>query len=307
MPDDNKGMPAAYQPTLRDMVLLETPEAVKLSPDGGKVAIKVRAANWNENQYENQCYVHDRAAGTTRRLNRSGDVAQMAWLDEHTLALLIDGRSAQVYIYEGLVGDGWQVTTHKGGVEWFAPFAGGLLFLAADPKKQEKKKRLAKFGKYTRFEQEKSSSALYYVDLARLRDYQRQEKQCTEEEADDLVLPVVELSKLLEEPLAIQSVCPSPAGDAVYFNCWTGDDLVYFRETSAFCIDLDVQAAVAGYLEREIKKKNGKEDDAQEKEDEEQAYAYLGEIKRLQLPRAARVAAVSPNWGAAAHRLSRAR
>ena len=45
---------APYHPTPRDMVLLEVPVEVKVSPGGlgtpsGRVAVRVRTANWRDN------------------------------------------------------------------------------------------------------------------------------------------------------------------------------------------------------------------------------------------------------------------
>ena len=132
-----------YQPTLRDMVMLETPMAVKVSPSGRRVAIGIRTTNWKENRYDTICHVHDLADGSTYPLHRTGSTLQMEWLDDQTLALLKqeggDDNKAQLWVYEGLTGDGWAVTDHKTGVEWFKPFAGGLLYRARHPERDENK------------------------------------------------------------------------------------------------------------------------------------------------------------------------
>jgi hypothetical protein len=202
----------AYQPALRDMVMLELPLEAKVSPSGDHVAIRVRTTNWKENRYERVCHIHDLATDTTYPLNRTGNVSQIEWVDDRTMAVLREGLGkddkAQIWLYEGLVGEGWQITEHKTGVDWFYPFAGGLLFLAANPERDERKPRTDRFGKYTHWEHEESARALYYAGLTELREYQARCKAATEEEAKDFVLPVVELSRLLPEPLSIQRVVP---------------------------------------------------------------------------------------------------
>ena len=297
MPSMNMETAVPYQPSLRDMVLLKLPLEVKLSPNGSKVAIRVRSTNWNKNEYEHHCHVHDLATGATRQINRTGNVNQMAWLDDETLALLKkehDDEEAQIWIYEGLVGEGWLATSHKSKIDWFESFAGGLLYLARNPQREENEERAGQFGKYTHFEQEESSKALYYVSLPKLREYQKQAKLRTEKEAEELILPVIELSQLLDEPLSIRSVYPSADGDALYLNCWTRDDLVYFRETSTFRISLDAQSAVSEHIQREMEKlKNGTS--AEDKNEKTEDPSYLGVITRLNLPRAASVTAVSPD------------
>ncbi len=292
----------SYQPTLRDMVMLSVPVRAVVSPGGSKVAISVRMTNWKENCFEYVCYVHDVTTGATHIVNRTGSVSQMEWVDDRTLALLKrelgEDDKAQVWLYEDLIGEGWAVTGHKTGVEWLKPFAGGLLFRARDPERDESKPRTDRFGAFTHFEQEESASALYYVGIDEQRRYRAQTKAVTEDEAKALVEPVVELSRLLDERLSIQEVVPSPAGDAVYLNCRRRDDLVYLRDTSTYRIDLDAGAALAGYVARqEAKREKDDTADWAEPKDATEAddAAYLGEIIRLNLPQSAFVAAVSPD------------
>jgi dipeptidyl aminopeptidase/acylaminoacyl peptidase len=290
-----------YQPTLRDMLRLEVPFEVKVSPNGSRIAINVRTTNWKDNCYENVCHVHDLATGATHPINQVGSANQVEWVGDQTLALLKEGPGdddkAQVWLYEGLTGEGWAVTDHKTGVEWFKPFADGLLFRARHPERDEKKPRADRYGKFTHFEQEESASALYYVGLAEMRRYRAQVKAATEDEAKELVPPVVELSRLLPESLSIQEVIPSPAGDAVYVNCWPRDDLVYYRQTRSYRLKLDAGATLAEQVKRDKAKKAEKknqsapEGHSEEKED----VSYLGEITRLNLPRPASVAAISPD------------
>ena len=300
MEEQPSACPTPYHPTLRELVQLEAPTAVRVSPNGGRVAIAIRTTNWRDNRYETIAHVHDPAAGTTRPLHRVGSTQQMEWLDDDTLALLIkDEEDTQVWLYEGLTGGGWRVTDHKAGVEWFAPFAGGIVYRASNSERSEDKARKDRFGTYTHMEKEESPSALYYVGIEEMRAYQARVKAATEDEAKNITRPVVELSRLLGERLAIRQVLPSPAGDAIYFNTWTREDLVYLRETRAYCIRLDARAALAEHLRREgAKQKEGRDGDDKNKPETqpgEEDTSYLGQITRLQLPRAASLVGVSPD------------
>ncbi len=241
-----------YHPTLRDLFQLALPVNACVAPGGQRVAILVRTTNWQTNRYEITCLVHDLTSGARYPLTRSGTVQQVEWLDETTVALLKQGpgedAKAQIWLYEGLIGDGWPVTDHELGVEWFKPFAGGFLFRARQPERDKKQARADRFGNFTHMEQEVSAAALYYVDLAAMRQHQAQLKAVTEEEAKALVAPVMDVSRLLPVPLSIQSVVASPRGDLIYLNCQQRDDLVYFHATSSYCIRFDAQAALATYL-----------------------------------------------------------
>jgi dipeptidyl aminopeptidase/acylaminoacyl peptidase len=280
------------------MVTLEGPVDVRLSPDGNRVAYTVRTTNWKDNRYENHCHIYDDATGSTRQLTRYGGVDQIEWMDDETLALRkTDGDKSQVWLFERGFGEGWQVTEHKTGMEWFHPFAGGIIFLARQPEKDEKKTRTDQYGKYTHFEQEESPSAVYYLGIQERRDYLKQLRAATEDEGKKLVAPIIELSKLFTEPVAIKEVIISPAGDALYLNCWQRDDIVYLRDTRVFQIRLDAKSALARYLELEKAKQAEKKDSTPEPEeqDKKEDVSYFGKLSELQLPKAARVMAVSPD------------
>ncbi|OQA98207.1 MAG: Prolyl tripeptidyl peptidase precursor [Chloroflexi bacterium ADurb.Bin222] len=313
------------QPTLRDMVMLDIPFAAKAAPEGNQVALLTRTTNWNDNQYERLCYIHDLTTGVTSPLTRTGYVFQMEWLDKDTLILRWTGPDyddkPQIWLYERLLGQAWQVTHHRTGVDWFAPFAGGVLFLASHPEREKRKPRTSRFGRYTHFEHDDSTSALYYIGFEELRQYQAQLRAATEDEADKLTLPIIELSRLLPQPLSIRRAIPSPAGDAIYLNCWPRDDLVYYHETSSYAIRLDAPAALAEYLRREQEKQaakasaakateedegengadeeenkdEGKGEDEDENKETQADVSYLGELIQLPLPRDATITEVSPD------------
>ncbi len=287
-----------YQATLRDMLALEIPLHVRISSDGTKVAFTVRTTNWKDNRYESHCQIYEDVTGTTRQLTRHGDIQQIEWMDDETLAVLkANGEKAQIWLFEGGVGEGWQVTEHKTGIEWFHPFAGGIVFMARQPDKDEKKTRTDQYGKYTHFEQEESASAVYFIGLQELLDYQKRLRGATEDEGKKLVAPVVELSKLFTDPVAIKEIIVSPIGNALYINCWQRDDMVYLRETRVFQIKLDAKSALAKHLEMERAKQAVEKDSSTPPEEKEKKedWSYLGKLSELKLPKGARVVAVSPD------------
>ena len=161
------------RPTLRDMIMLDLPVQAKVSPGGDYVAFTQRTTNWRENVYERICMICDVANGHRHALTRTGSVEEIEWVDDNTLALLRSGPGdddkPQIWLYEGLVGEGWAVTEQSTGVEWFKPFGGGFVYKAIHPEGDEEKKRTGSFGKFTHFEQERSASALYYVGLAEMK------------------------------------------------------------------------------------------------------------------------------------------
>jgi dipeptidyl aminopeptidase/acylaminoacyl peptidase len=282
------------------MIMLPMPTEVRVSPRGSRAAVLIRTTNWRDNRYERQCHIYNEVTGTLRQLTQAGSVEQAEWADEDRLALLKkppeDEGKAQVWVYDGASGEGWQLTDHETGVNWFKPFATGILYCAADPDRDKNKARADRFGKFTHLEQEESASALYYAGVEEMRRYLAQVKASTEDEAKELVRPVIELSRLLDGHPSIQGVVPSPRGDAVYVNCRSRDDLVYYRETSVYSIKLDSSKALAEYVKREVEKKQAEKDgETGTKGKDNEDFSYLGEAKRLHLPRLAGVEAVSPD------------
>ncbi len=175
-----------------------------------------------------------------------------------------------------------------------------MLFRSRDTERDENKARADRFGKFTHFEQEDNTSALYYVGVVELRHYQAEMKAATADQAKQLAPPKIELSRLMNEPLSIQDVIPSPTNDALYINCWKRNDLVYYRDTSSFRISLDVSAALAEHLRREkVRKDQNKNSNnkptPEDKGEESEDLSYLGQITRLNLPPTASVAGVSPD------------
>ena len=287
-----------HQATLRDILALEVPIAVRVSPNGTGVAFTVETTHWKEDRYESHCHLYDDLTGKAHPVTRTGSVDQMEWIDDETLAVLkSDGEKGQVWLFERAGGEGWQLFEHKTGVEWFHPFAGGIVFLARDPERDEKKTRIDQYGKYTHFEQELSSSAVYFVPLQEQLEYQKQLRAVTEEEGKKLVAPILELSKLFPEPIAIKEVIVSPRGNALYLNCWSREDLVYWRETRVFQIKLDATSALTRYLKLERAKQAQKGDSpsAREKKEKKEDVSFLGKLSELKLPKGAQVVAVSPD------------
>ena len=290
----------SYEPTITDMISLEFLFEVKVSPDGRKIAYSVRTTNWRENCYEMQCYIHDIHQGRSFQLTRTGNVLQLDWIDDNSLAVLKSNEKekAQIWIFEHLIGEGLKITDHKTDIQLFRPFAGGILFLANNPKREEKESRTEKFGTFTHFEEEESASALYYISLEKIKEYHEQLKQHTEGKAKRLVEPVLELSKRLDKPLKIVDFVVSPLNDAVYLNCRSKDALVFFEKTSSYRIGLDPEEALEELMNRE--QSTNTEDGAEEpsKDDisrDEEDLSYLGELTKISLPKGATISAVSPD------------
>ncbi len=291
------------RPGLRDLILLEAALEVRLSPRGDRAAVRVEHPRWDDNRYCRDVVIVDVASGEQRRLTRYADCQQIRWLDDDVLAVLkSDGSTEgmqQVHVYEGLVGDGWQVTDAEHGVDAFEPFADGIVYLARkddDPRLEAREER---FGTFQHVETDPGRTAAYYLDLARLADHERSLARADKDERELLVRPVIELSALIGEPLAIQSVVTSPAGDSVYVNARPTDELTTSIRASVHRITVDADTAVAEFVRRETARKQRDHDAGIAEESDERRdqrdLSYLGTAQRLALPTRAAVEAVSPD------------
>ncbi len=304
MPETASESQPKYSPSITDLISLAVPideVQPELSPDGSKVAYAVRTANWNRDQYEALCYVYDIKREAAFQITRSGEVTQVHWINKDSLALLKgdpsdEKQKPQVWLFENLMGEGMQITDHKTGVKSFKPFASGIVYLAENPERKENKKRTDEYGSFTHFEQEESASALYYTNIAKLKDYNKRFKGVAEDEAKKLVKPTVELSKKLEKPLTILDFFCSPLNDAIFLNCQPKDYEVYFEETSSYRLKLDPDGLLDEFMRREREKAEG--DLSRRKRDEPsdlfEDVSYMGELTQILLPKGAFIARVSP-------------
>ncbi|WP_256839061.1 alpha/beta hydrolase family protein [Ornithinimicrobium faecis] len=289
-------------PGLRDLLLLEIALEVQLSPRGDRAAIRVEHPHWEDNRYCRDVIIVDVATGRQHRLTRFAACEQMHWLADDVLAVRTSDGSPegtqQVHVYDGLVGDGWQVTQAEHGVDSFEPYAEGIVFLSRKSDDPEVEAREERFGTYVHVESEPGRTAAYYVDLPRLAEHERARARASKDEREVLIRPEIELSALLERPLAIQGVVASPAGDAVYVNARPTDELTTWRESSVHRLELDAGAAVEEFIRRESASKSKDHDagiaEESDQRREQRDVSYLGTAAQLALPPRAALEAVSP-------------
>jgi len=230
-----------YKPNVIDILSLNTPSISRCSPDGSKVAYSITSTNWTDNKYETHCYVYNSGMGKSHQLTRTGSVTDFQWMSEDTLVVLktdSNSKAPQVYLYEGLVGDGFKLTDNEKGVQSFKQYREGIIYLANNLEKKNKREK--KYGNFTHFEQEESPSALYYTSISHRKEYLKELKGDPDEKP---VNPEVMLSSVFPKPLKILSFYPS--GNIIYINCKSKDPLVYSLETSSYKLELDIVSSVS--------------------------------------------------------------
>ncbi|MFH0850994.1 MAG: S9 family peptidase [Candidatus Bathyarchaeota archaeon] len=264
---------SGYSPSVSDLVSLEYPEEAKSSPGGRRVAFRVRTTNWRDNRYEHRLFVHCMDSGKQVQLTRTGNVTQVEWMTDESLLVLWDrGGKAQVWLFEDLAGEPLQVTDVETGVEAFKPTENGVLYSAEHPEGSKRSGVRDVYGDVTHFESEDSASALWYVSLPYLKEYNRRVMGHTEEEAKKVAKPVLEVSRLLGRPLKVLDFFATSDGCIV--NCRSRDPLVYWDKVTSFKLKVNYESSA--YLVA------GGED-------------WHGRAAELLLPKVSSVVAVSPD------------
>ena len=262
-----------YRPTVSDLISLELPLNTSVSPDGSKVAYTVQTADWSTNVYQTFLYVYEVERDRSTKLTQTGNVITAIWLENGSLAVLRVTPEVplgpQVWVYEDLEGEGVQVTNHRTGVRSFKPFAGGIVYHANDPEKDNKRTRREEHGSFIHFEQEESASTLYFTNIEKKEDNETQLK----------LEPVIELSRIIDKPLRILSFVCSPLGDAIYLNCQSRDDEIYKFDTSYYRIQVNPNQTLENYLEND-----GAID-----------YSGIGKLTPMGLPKGASIVGISPD------------
>jgi dipeptidyl aminopeptidase/acylaminoacyl peptidase len=270
MTDDSR----KYRPTIWDMFQIPQVGGGRISPDGDRVIFRLgRLENFKDNQFEVYSHLYDSQTNQTYQFTKERYVSEVRWLADQMVALRMraDNAGFQIYVFEGLIGEGRQITDHQGGIGTFEPFGNGFIYIA-ERMTEKRAARESKYGTFVNVEEEESLSALYYVDRERILDH-RNRTQYFSSESGKPAKPIVELSKFLKRPFKIESAVPSPNNDAVFINCRSRDDGFYEDDTYCFRIEFDPTSIF----------------------NDEKAPSTIGKLTRIALPKGARVKAVSPD------------
>ena len=131
-----------YLPTIKDILLLPLIGDVQANNIGTKIAYRKGNVNLKDNKIDSYFCIYDCEKEKTFYLTQTGTSLNFHWLNNDTLAMRksTDSTGAQIFLFEGLMGEGFQVTDHQGGIEDFCPFADGFIFIARNPDNDEQKK-----------------------------------------------------------------------------------------------------------------------------------------------------------------------
>ncbi|HUT82777.1 MAG TPA: prolyl oligopeptidase family serine peptidase [Candidatus Bathyarchaeia archaeon] len=240
-----------YKPSINDFINLPKVASSKLSPDGEKIVYLLVCDDLEKNDMKVKCHIIDIITKQNFRLTETGMALNPIWVNNHDIALrrlLPSSKNGfQIYVYENLKGEGIQITDHPGGIGNFLKFKDGFIFQARDNIRAKKYEEM-KFGNYIHFEEEQSTSAIYYIDYNKAKEHFKESNTESFEKESNFIRPIINLTELLDKPYNIQSFKVSEKTSSIFLNCSSKDDLYYENDTFCSKIDIDVEAMIEEIL-----------------------------------------------------------
>src|SRR5258708_7679050 len=144
---------AAQTPTIDQSLSMKQVAGVEVSPNGRYVAYVVQQANWEENSFDTQIWIHDVSAGENYQLTSGKKSSQSPkWSpDSRRLAFASErDNKRQIYVISPRGGEAAQLTSEDNGVGSFdwSPDGAKIAFLGSGPDSKSKKDRKDKYGDF---------------------------------------------------------------------------------------------------------------------------------------------------------------
>ncbi|MBM3747649.1 MAG: S9 family peptidase [Acidobacteria bacterium] len=206
---------AARVPTVDDLIKLQTPGGVQISPDGRYVAYTVREADFEQNAYVTHIWVAETASGRAWQLTRGKKSARAPrWSpDGRWLAFSSDreGGKNQLFAIPPDGGEAVQLTKAATAVGAFAWSTDGkqVAFTAPEKEPQALKDRKGHLGEFQVVRKDYSYSHLWTIDVA-----------------EAMKAPVEGRQRTKGRDFTVRSFSWSPDGARIAFSATIDPDLV---------------------------------------------------------------------------------
>ncbi len=218
-------------PSINEINQLEWPESLALNTTGTHLVVIVTSPDVAQNRYEKSCRIIHIESGKSFDLNRPGtSIDKVEWVNEDTLLVRKTihsdnedeggGEKAQIWLHEGLMGEGRPITAEENGVSLFKPFADGMVYVTQDKEAEMEKKRT---GKVVHFEQEASTQILKYLTFEQFKSHAQALRLGIDEK--ELDPPVVNVSEILSLTDHIDDI--HRTAQQLFLNCRNRADLVH--------------------------------------------------------------------------------
>ncbi|MFX0090375.1 MAG: alpha/beta hydrolase family protein [Candidatus Hodarchaeota archaeon] len=223
------------KPSIKEMGKIPSFGASSISPNGDKLFFTINYRNYKANQIDTFAYIYN-LLNQKQYLFLKGSVMNVSWLDNETIALLKPTpKGNQLFLYEGLLGEGRQITDFDQGVSSFKKFNNGLLIVTKrkNPVLMERKE---KYGDFIDDEQEcEYYSSLFYLNLAKLKITEPTFSAAKMVQSRNSSY-LIGLTSLFPDSFIFESLVPSPNNDTLYLNCLKTSEIIDSNDRSFFRI-----------------------------------------------------------------------
>lgn len=285
-------------PSFKDLISIEKPIVVRMSPQGDKIAYTLRYPNWKENRYEQACYVYFVNKEKSFRVTKiNSDTTNLRWFDNDSLAVLQkdfsdDKSKTQIFLYQSLIGDAFQVTESETDILSFECFLDGFLY-TTNKELDSRQTVHDELGDFSHIEEEKSKNALFYTNLQSILNYKKEINsfiKVKNSKKPQPTFPAVELTQLLPDRYTIERILVSNNKNRFFLNCRLKDEMLYLLDKLTFIIDGDVTECLSNFVAIKSKVDDSSKD--QKENNEKNKYIQDLQLKPLKLPAGSQIGAI---------------
>ncbi len=205
-----------------------------INETGDKVAYIRTRANWKEDRYDNDLFVHDITKGGSIQLTRGKPVTHFEWIGSSVIYSAEDDKGKiQVWLLKDLVGHPLQLTDEKEGIQRFTCSDEKVVVLVEDREKFRKKQREEVYGKFVNVEEESTGSKILYFDLREMEEFIDSKLLVEEKDAEP---PWTNLLEDFDEPLHVTNLFLGK--QHLLISGSPKPDLIYARDRKNFVVTL---------------------------------------------------------------------
>lgn len=216
-----KAAQTAAVPTFKEVLSLQTPGAISISPDGKYILYSVREADWEKNSYRTQIWMAVIKTGELKQMTFAKESSSSyQWSPDSKSFAFKSARDkkTQLYLMSATGGEARPITKFKtgfGSYRW-SPDGKWIAYTAGDEKSKQQKGMEKKYGKFSIIDKELNPSHLWLLEIA-----------------------TGKTSKLVDrDDLHVSSIAWSPQGKKIAFSANPDSRILSFSKSDIYVVNV---------------------------------------------------------------------